>query len=74
MRSLFTHDATHDAPTPTIQVAMTGGVFRHAAQVRQVFYNELRMLDPRAEINPQVVEPVEGALRLARKAAAKSAS
>jgi N-acetylglucosamine kinase-like BadF-type ATPase len=73
MRSLFPHDATASVPTAMIPVAMTGGVFRHAPLVRQVFYNELRMLDPRAEINPQVVEPVEGALRLARKAAAKSA-
>jgi hypothetical protein len=46
---------------------MTGGVFRHAPLVRQVFYNELRALDPRVEVNPQVVEPVEGALRMARR-------
>jgi len=52
-----------------VPVAMTGGVFRHAALVRQVFYNELRTLDPRAEVNLQVVEPVEGALRMARRAA-----
>jgi glucosamine kinase len=55
--------------TRTVPVAMIGGVFRHAPVVRQVFYNELRALDPRAEVNPEVVEPVEGALRLARKAA-----
>lgn len=54
-----------------VPVAMTGGVFRHAPLVRQVFYNELRKLEPRAEVNPQVVEPVEGALRMARRAAAK---
>ena len=66
MRSLFAEDAPASVP-----VAMTGGVFRHAPLVRQVFYNELRTLDARTEINPQVVEPVEGALRLARKAAAK---
>jgi len=53
----------------TVPVAMIGGVFGHAPLVRQVFYNELRRLDPRVEINPQVVEPVEGALRLARRAA-----
>ncbi len=53
----------------SVPVAMTGGVFRHAALVRQVFYNELLRLDPRAEVNPQVVEPVEGALRMARRAA-----
>jgi glucosamine kinase len=72
MCSLFAHDAPDSVPTATIPVGMTGGVFRHAPLVRQVFYNELRRLDPRAEINPQVVDPVEGALRLARKAAAKS--
>jgi glucosamine kinase len=54
---------------PSVPVAMTGGVFRHAALVRQVFYNELRTLDPRVEVSPQVVEPVEGALRMARRAA-----
>jgi glucosamine kinase len=51
----------------SVPVAMTGGVFRHAHHVREVFYNELRRLDGRVEINPQVVEPVEGALRLARR-------
>lgn len=51
-----------------VPVAITGGVFRHAPLVRQVFYNELRSLEPRAEVNPQVVEPVEGALRIARRA------
>lgn len=64
IRRLFARD--HSASVP---VAMTGGVFRHAALVRQVFYNELRTLEPRAEVNPQVVEPVEGALRMARRAA-----
>ncbi len=51
----------------SVRVAMTGGVFRHAPVVRQVFYNELRALDSRVEVNPQVVEPVEGALRMARR-------
>jgi glucosamine kinase len=53
--------------TASVPVAMTGGVFRHARLVREVFYNELRALDPRVEVNPQVVEPVEGALRMARR-------
>jgi glucosamine kinase len=52
-----------------VPVAMTGGVFRHAELVRQVFYNELRKLEPRAQVNPEVVDPVEGALRMARRAA-----
>jgi glucosamine kinase len=50
-----------------VPVAMIGGVFRHAVLTRGDFYNELRRLDPRVEINPQVVEPVDGALRLARR-------
>ncbi|MGP0019486.1 MAG: N-acetylglucosamine kinase [Candidatus Sulfotelmatobacter sp.] len=60
-----------DGHAALVPVAMTGGVFRHAPLVRQVFYNELRTLDTRAEVNPQVVEPVEGALRMARRAAAQ---
>ncbi len=56
----------------TIPVAMIGGVFRHSQLVRGDFYNGLRGLDPRAEVFPQVVDPVEGALRLARRAAAKT--
>ncbi|HXY77597.1 MAG TPA: BadF/BadG/BcrA/BcrD ATPase family protein [Candidatus Acidoferrales bacterium] len=63
VRRLFSE--VHIASVP---VAMIGGVFRHAPLVRQVFYNELRALDSRVEVNPQVVEPVEGALRLARRA------
>jgi len=55
----------------TVPVAMTGGVFGHAPLVREVFYNELLQLDSRVEVNPQVVEPVEGALRLARRAERK---
>jgi glucosamine kinase len=63
IRRLFTENGTASIP-----VAMTGGVFRHAALVRQVFYNELRRLEQRAEVFPQIVEPVEGALRMARRA------
>jgi N-acetylglucosamine kinase-like BadF-type ATPase len=64
---LFAKD--HPAPVP---VAMTGGVFRHSPLVREVFYNELRTLDPRVEMNPQVVDPVDGALRMARRAGAQN--
>ncbi len=66
IRRLFAKDDVAAVP-----VAMTGGVFRHATVVRQVFYNEIRQLSPRVEVNPNVVEPVEGALRMARRAAAK---
>jgi len=62
IRRLFSKG--HAASVP---VAITGGVFRHAPLVRQVFYNELRALDQRVEVNPNVVDPVEGALRMARR-------
>ena len=64
IRRLFAEDS--DA---TVPVAMIGGVFRHAALVRDAFYNELQILAPRARVMPNVVDPVEGALRMARKAA-----
>jgi hypothetical protein len=46
---------------------MSGGVFGSSALVRQVFYNNLRSAHPEAAINPSVIEPVRGALELARK-------
>ncbi len=51
-------------------VAMIGGVFRHAPMVREFFYHDLCARDSRIDVNPQVVEPVEGALRMARRGAA----
>jgi N-acetylglucosamine kinase-like BadF-type ATPase len=50
-------------------VAMSGGVFRNSAMVRQVFYNRLRIECPKAAVNDSVVDPVKGALELARRAA-----
>jgi N-acetylglucosamine kinase-like BadF-type ATPase len=50
-----------------INVAMTGGVFRHSAVAKKDFCGELRRFDPRVQINPDVVDPVEGALRIARR-------
>jgi glucosamine kinase len=55
-----------------VPVAMIGGVFRHAPVVRGSFYNELRRLDRRVEINREVIEPVDGALRMARRTLEKS--
>jgi glucosamine kinase len=67
IRRLFAAEEIKNVPG-----AMIGGVFRHAALVRDVFYNELRALDPRVKVNQLIVEPVEGALRIARRAAASS--
>jgi glucosamine kinase len=66
IRRLFSEDDLAVVP-----VAMIGGVFRHSAVVREAFYNELQILAPRAQIMPQVVDPVEGALCMARKAGLK---
>jgi glucosamine kinase len=59
----------HAEQNQSVPVGMIGGVFRHSARVRQVFYNELRAADPRVELKEQVVDPVEGALRMARNGA-----
>jgi glucosamine kinase len=55
----------------SVPVAITGGVFRHAPAVRDIFYNELRALDSRVKLNPVIVEPVQGALRMARRVGTK---
>jgi glucosamine kinase len=48
------------------QVAMSGGVFRHSSLVRETFYNRLEILSPGISIRPEIVDPVQGALELAR--------
>ena len=55
----------------SVPVAMTGGVLRQSALVRQVFYNSLRSEYPNASVNSTVIEPVKGALELARQAGMK---
>ena len=54
-----------------IPLAMVGGVFRHALKVREIFCDTVRQVDPRLEINRSVVEPVTGALQMARNLAAR---
>lgn len=58
----------------SVPVAMVGGVFRESAVVREVFYNGVTSAFPGATVNPIVVDPVRGALELARKAAARRSS
>lgn len=52
---------------PHAPVAMTGSVFRQSSEVRQVFYNCLHARFPGLEVRSELVEPVDGALALARK-------
>ncbi len=55
-------------PDPSsARVAMAGGVFRHSSTVRQVFYNQLQAENSGITIAEEVVEPVRGALELARR-------
>jgi N-acetylglucosamine kinase-like BadF-type ATPase len=54
-----------------VPVAMSGGVLASSSLVRQVFYNTLGSVHPHAALNPSVIEPVRGALELARKGVAK---
>ena len=63
MRRLF-------ARQENVPVAMSGGVFANSARVREVFYNELRADVPGIGLVSSVVEPVQGALALARRAGA----
>jgi N-acetylglucosamine kinase-like BadF-type ATPase len=53
--------------SPSVPVAMSGGVFRNSALVRNVFYNSLRSEYPQSVVGATVVEPVAGALQLARR-------
>jgi N-acetylglucosamine kinase-like BadF-type ATPase len=58
-------------PSGGVPVAMSGGVFGSSPLVRQVFYNRLRLDHTAAAIRPSVIEPVRGALELARQSATK---
>jgi glucosamine kinase len=48
-------------------VAVSGGVFCNSARVRQVFDKSVRVAYPRVSLSATVVDPVKGALALARK-------
>ncbi len=65
VRSLFPEGMPRDRAT--IPLALVGGVFRYALMVHEIFCDTLRKLDPRLEVKRNVVEPVAGALQIARK-------
>jgi N-acetylglucosamine kinase-like BadF-type ATPase len=62
-RRLFAENETSAA----VPLAVVGGVFRHSQHVREVFCDGVRQLDPRIVVNGQVVDPIAGALQIARK-------
>lgn len=53
-------------PGEKVGVALTGGVFTHSAQIRQMFANAICAERPGTEVNPEIVHPVMGALAMAR--------
>ncbi len=52
-----------------VPLAMAGGVFRHSAMIRELFYNHIQTAHPHVVLNSEVVEPVHGALQMARRSA-----
>jgi glucosamine kinase len=58
----------HSSAISVVPMAMAGGVFRHAAMIRELFYNEVHAANPDVVLSPEVVEPVHGALQMARRA------
>jgi glucosamine kinase len=55
------------AKDESLPVAASGGVFYNCALVRQIFYESIRATHPQALRNTAVIDPVKGALALARK-------
>jgi N-acetylglucosamine kinase-like BadF-type ATPase len=54
-----------------VRVALGGGVFAHSPQVRKSFYLCLRELHPAAAVNFRIIDPLAGALWLARRSGVK---
>jgi glucosamine kinase len=55
------------ANSPAVPIAMVGGVFRHSKTICQRFFDQVCAAHPNATLTPEVVEPVFGALQMARK-------
>lgn len=55
---------------PHAPVATSGSVFRQSELVRNVFYNTLQETFPGLDLRREIVEPVDGALALARRGGA----
>jgi glucosamine kinase len=51
----------------SIPLATVGGVFGHASRVREGFYNEIRKLHSSVDFHREIIEPVLGALQMARR-------
>lgn len=56
-----------DSSNPNLPIAIAGGVFRHAPLVRETFIAEVHSFYPKSTAMPQIVDPVDGALSMARR-------
>lgn len=65
-RRLF---AENGATSTIVPLAVAGGVFRHSQKVRESFCGEIQKTSVPLELSLQIVEPVMGALRMARRGA-----
>ena len=65
LRRLFPRQRS--AIVSAVPMAIAGGVFRHATMIRELFYNGVRAANPDVVLNLEVVDPVHGALRMARR-------
>ena len=57
----------------SVRVAIGGGVFRHSQLVRRTFWRELRAERPLVSVNFKIIQPVAGALWMARRMTARLA-
>lgn len=67
LERLFPQTTATPSPVP---LAMVGGVFRYSTRVREAFADFLRTAYAPVAINPNVIDPAEGALQIARAAGA----
>jgi N-acetylglucosamine kinase-like BadF-type ATPase len=67
LRRLF--PAQPSSVLSAVPMAMAGGVFRHSRTIRELFYNGVLAANPGVILNSEVVDPVRGALEMARRTA-----
>lgn len=67
LRRLAPHTTAVPQVPAVLPVAMTGSVFRQSAIVRQIFYNTLQESFPDIHVREDLVDPVEGALAMAKR-------
>jgi N-acetylglucosamine kinase-like BadF-type ATPase len=59
---------SQSSASSAVPMAMAGGVFRYASMIRDLFSNGVCTEVRNVVLNPEVVDPVQGALQMARRA------